>query len=112
MIPYRQLHFDPSIFGTEYPVFEFAPERFTSKSGRYLTRSDNWRPFGGGSTMCPGRYVAKRFVMLFVALLLKRFEIESVSKRAPRANEAKPVLGLMSVKDEEDVLVRVRARCV
>ncbi|KAL4943638.1 hypothetical protein BDV06DRAFT_221090 [Aspergillus oleicola] len=112
MIPYRQLHFDESIFGTEYPVTDFVPERFMSKTGRYLTRSDNWRPFGGGSTMCPGRHVAKRFVMLFVAMLAQRFEIVSLSKRIPVADEGKPVLGLMSVVDGEDVLVKVKARKV
>ncbi|KAL4917327.1 cytochrome P450 [Aspergillus aurantiobrunneus] len=32
MVPYRQLHFDASIFGTEYPVTEFVLERFMSKS--------------------------------------------------------------------------------
>ncbi|KAF7586369.1 hypothetical protein BBP40_009015, partial [Aspergillus hancockii] len=54
MIPYRQLHFDESTFGLEYPVDEFRPERFRQKA-KNLTRSDNWRPFGGGTTMCPGR---------------------------------------------------------
>ncbi|KAL4786384.1 cytochrome P450 oxidoreductase [Aspergillus varians] len=112
MVPYRQLHFDESIFGTEFPVTEFVPERFMSKTGRHLTRSDNWRPFGGGSTMCPGRHVAKRFVMLFVAMLVQRFDIESLSKRIPVADEGKPVLGLMSVVDGEDLLVRVSARQV
>ncbi|KAL4974755.1 cytochrome P450 [Aspergillus desertorum] len=114
MIPYRQLHFDESIFGTEYPVTEFRPERFMTKTGRYLTRSDNWRPFGGGSTMCPGRHVAKRFVMLFVALLVRRFDVELLDsgKGVPEADEGKPVLGLMSVKDGADVLVRVKERVV
>ncbi|KAL6233351.1 hypothetical protein BDW75DRAFT_215334 [Aspergillus navahoensis] len=114
MIPYRQLHFDESIFGTEYPVTEFRPERFMTKTGRCLTRSDNWRPFGGGSTMCPGRHVAKRFVMLFVALLVRRFDVEllDTARGVPEADEGKPVLGLMSVKDGADVLVRVKERVV
>jgi cytochrome P450 len=109
MIPYRQLHFDESIFGVDYPVEEFRHERFIQK-GRNLTRSDNWRPFGGGTTQCPGRYVAKRFVLLFVAMLLRRFDVELVTRRIPAAEEGKPVLGIMSIKDGEDVLVRVRPR--
>ncbi|OJJ76737.1 hypothetical protein ASPBRDRAFT_417343 [Aspergillus brasiliensis CBS 101740] len=63
--------------------YEFRPERFSPKGGRSLTRSDNWRPFGGGTTMCPGRYVRKRFVMLFVTSLLRRFDVGLVDKRVP-----------------------------
>ncbi|GFF33514.1 25-hydroxycholesterol 7-alpha-hydroxylase [Aspergillus udagawae] len=111
MIPYRQLHFDETIFGVDYPVEEFRHERFMQK-GRNLTRSDNWRPFGGGTTQCPGRYVAKRFVLLFVAMLLRRFDVELVTNRVPAAEEGKPVLGIMSIKDGEDVLVRVRPRVI
>ncbi|OJZ85868.1 hypothetical protein ASPFODRAFT_189631 [Aspergillus luchuensis CBS 106.47] len=110
MIPYRQLHFDEAIFGFDFPVNEFRPERFSVKGGRNLTRSDNWRPFGGGTTMCPGRYVAKRFVMLFVTLLLRRFDVELVDKRVPEAEDGKPVLGIMSIKEGDDVCVRVRER--
>ncbi|RAL17622.1 cytochrome P450 [Aspergillus homomorphus CBS 101889] len=110
MIPYRPLHFDASIFGVEYPVTEFHLKRFMVKHGQTLTYSDNWRPFGGGSTMCPGRHVAKRFVMLFVSILLHRFDIEAVTKNVPAADEGKPVLGLMSVKEGEDLLVKVWPR--
>ncbi|KAF7119077.1 hypothetical protein CNMCM5793_008720 [Aspergillus hiratsukae] len=109
MIPYQQLHFDESIFGVDYPVEEFRHELFMQK-GRNLTRSDNWRPFRGGTKQCPGRYVAKRFVLLFVAMLLRRFDVELVTRRIPAAEEGKPMLGIMSIKDGEDVLVRVRPR--
>ncbi|KAE8350519.1 cytochrome P450 [Aspergillus coremiiformis] len=109
MIPYRPLHFDESTFSLQYPVNEFRHERFLQKS-KNLTRSDNWRPFGGGTTMCPGRYVAKRSVLLFVAMLLQRFNVELVTKRIPEPEEGKPVLGIMSVKEGEDVLVRVWSR--
>ncbi|KAK3303785.1 putative cytochrome p450, partial [Chaetomium strumarium] len=109
MIPYRQLHFDEDVFGPG--IEQFRPERFDEKAN--LTRSDNWRPFGGGSTMCPGRYVAKRAVMLFVAMLLRRFELEMVGgpdTPVPDAEQGKPVLGIMSVKEGQDLMVRLTRR--
>ncbi|KAI1870662.1 uncharacterized protein JN550_005205 [Neoarthrinium moseri] len=89
MIPYRQLHFDEDVFGPG--VNEFRAARFGfdiaatdrknyKENGAYqkLTRGDSWRPFGGGVTMCPGRFIARRSVHIFVALLLHRYDVESV----------------------------------
>ncbi len=111
MIPYRQLHFDEDVFGPG--VDEFRPERFAEKPS--LLRSDNWRPFGGGTTMCPGRHVAKRAVMLFVAMLLREFDVEMVGgpqTPVPDAEQGKPVLGIMSVKEGQDLMVRLTRRTV
>ncbi len=52
MVPYRQLHFNEEIFGKG--VHQFDPERFIRDPA--LQKSSSWRPFGGGVTMCPGRY--------------------------------------------------------
>lgn len=107
MIPYRQLHFDAGVFGSS--IAEFRPERFSEKAN--LTKSSNWRPFGGGTTMCPGRYIAKRSVLLFVALLVHRFDIEMDGYQGvPAAEEGKPVLGIMSIKEGQDLKVRLRER--
>lgn len=52
MIPYRQLHFNEEVFGKD--VNQFDPWRFLRDKA--LQRSPSWRPFGGGITMCPGRF--------------------------------------------------------
>ncbi|KAM0247338.1 hypothetical protein ACHAQJ_009895 [Trichoderma viride] len=105
MIPYRQLHFD--IFGKTAGSFDH--DRFLKN--RNLTQNSNWRPFGGGNTMCPGKYMAKRSVLLFIAMLLQRFDIEMDGYQPiPAADEGKPVLGIMSIKDNKDLRVRVTAR--
>ncbi|KAI0859747.1 cytochrome P450 [Xylaria cubensis] len=123
MIPYRQLHFDENVFGPE--VNEFRPARFGfDVSGKEknkkpeglglkaTTGGDSWRPFGGGVTLCPGRYIAKRSVHIFIALLLSRYDIKSVgSKAVPEVEMRRPVFGIMSVKeDAEQVRVELTAR--
>lgn len=52
IIPYRQLHFNEEVFGKD--VHQFDPERFLKNEA--LPKSSSWRPFGGGTTMCPGRF--------------------------------------------------------
>ncbi|KAL8977952.1 MAG: hypothetical protein Q9205_006351 [Flavoplaca limonia] len=107
MIPYRQLHFDESVFGEDAHVFE--PERF--EKNPKLLRSASWRPFGGGITMCPGRHVAKESVAIFIAMVLRRFNIEFVKDQVfPRGAEGTPVLGIMNIEDGEDPLVSITPR--
>lgn len=57
MIPYRQLHFNEDVFGKD--VNDFDPKRFLKDDS--LQRSPSWRPFGGGITMCPGRFGCSTF---------------------------------------------------
>lgn len=107
MIPYRQLHFNEEVFGKD--VHRFDPDRFLKNEA--LQRSSSWRPFGGGITMCPGRFVAKQAVVTEVAMLLRRFDVELVEPGPfPRFEEGKPVLGIMSNKKGDDPLIRLRKR--
>ncbi|UKZ50161.1 hypothetical protein TrVGV298_004417 [Trichoderma virens] len=107
MIPFRQLHFDQGIFGETADSFDH--ERFLEKAA--LTKTNNWRPFGGGNTMCPGRHMAKRAVLLFVAMLLQRFDIEMDGfQPIPTAEEGKPIIGIMSIKEGSDLRVRLTTR--
>jgi cytochrome P450 len=108
VIPYRQLHFDESVFGKG--VSEFQSERFIKDPG--LTRHASWRPFGGGATQCPGRFVAKQSVMTFVSIVLQRFDIEKspTSQVFPRAEEGNPVLGLMDLKEGSDLTIKLSRR--
>lgn len=106
MVPHRLLHFDESVFGENTHVFR--PERW-HKEG--LDRSPSWRPFGGGKTMCSGRYLARFSVTSFVAVLLRRFDVGMVGNPPfPKADEGRPVLGIMSIKEGHDVKVRLSPR--
>ncbi|KAL8851305.1 MAG: hypothetical protein Q9221_003750 [Calogaya cf. arnoldii] len=107
MIPYRQLHFDKGVFGED--AHSFDPARF--EKNPKLLRSASWRPFGGGITMCPGRYVAKESVAIFIAIALRRFNFEFVEGQVfPHGAEGTPVLGIMSIQDGEDPLVKITPR--
>ena len=104
MIPYRQLHFNEEIFGDQ--VTQFNARRFIDNPS--LLRSPSWRPFGGGATMCPGRFVAKQAVITFIAMVLNRFDIALDGPQPfPSAKEGNPVLGLMSNLPGSDLRVKL-----
>lgn len=109
VIPYRLLHFDESVYGPD--VYSFKPERFAGANAEKLTRGDSWRPFGGGKTMCSGRHIARRATIMFLSMVLRKFDMEIVGdKKMPIPDLGRPVLGIMAVKDDQDYTVRVSER--
>ncbi|ROV93123.1 hypothetical protein VSDG_07346 [Cytospora chrysosperma] len=93
-------------------VDQFDPRRFLNDKS--LLRSTSWRSFGGASTHCPGRFLARREVYMFVAIVLFRFDIKVVpapreeTPRFPRVDEAIPAGGLLPPVAGDDVFVEVR----
>lgn len=105
MISNRQLCLDQNAFGNN--AMNFEAERFLHQPE--LKHSSNFQPFGRGATLCPGRILAKRIVMSFVALALHRFDIElALPQPFPYCPEKMLGIGIMMSKD--DLLVRLRPR--
>lgn len=115
MIPYRLLHFDENVYG--HDPHNFHPERFAPSvemnggTKKDPTRGPSWRPFGGGKSLCTGRFIAKNSTLIFIALVLRRFDIKLVGNSTlPKADLGRPVLGISGVTEEEDFLIRLSAR--
>lgn len=77
------IHYDPEVFDAD---------RFLSveNGGKGIPiTSGNFRPFGGGSSYCPGRYFALNQVVGYLALVSMRFDIEIISKnwKIPRNSD-------------------------
>jgi len=110
LVPYRQLHFDDKVFGGNAAVFD--PERFLASKD--LSKNSSFRPFGGGTTYCPGRFIAKREVLTFVALVLERFDVGLAAREKgqkapfPQIEDGKPCLGIMGPRDGWDTLLSVK----
>lgn len=116
MMPYRQLHFNKDVYGPDADHFDAT--RFMKNKD--LSRSPHFRPFAGGTTLCPGRFMAKQETIAFVALALHRFDIEPAEVRTtangekvtqrqafPRFDEWKPTLGIMGPMEGDDYILRV-----
>jgi cytochrome P450 len=101
----RQLHYDEAAFGAN--AHQFDPNRFLNSP--HLHRSPNFRPFGGGKTLCPGRPLAKWMVFPFVAIVFRRYEVRLAKpQNFPRYEECKPAIGIISGCD--DLILKVRER--
>ena len=110
LVPYRQLHFDEKVFGATAAYFD--PERFLAHED--LSRSSSFRPFGGGTTYCPGRFIAKREGLTFVALVLERFEVDLAEHKGdskvpfPQIEDGKPCLEIMGSRDGLDTILKIK----
>lgn len=107
MVPYRHLHLDSAAWG---PTSEdFQGDRFLRD--KTLKTSLSYRPWGGGSTMCTGRHLAKKAIFAFVALLLSRFDVGLETKQSfPRADFSKPSPGIVSIGEHEDAILTLHPR--
>lgn len=112
LVPYCLLHRDESVWG-ESPN-KFNPERFLKKG--HLKQSPSFKPFGGGATYCPGRFLARREVMTFVGVFLHRFDVTlapghgafGTKPSLPRMDVRTLAVSLMSPVAGDDLLVDVR----
>jgi cytochrome P450 len=106
IVPYKQMLRDPSVFGHDAETFR--PSRFLENKD--LLKSSSFRPFGGGTTYCPGRFLAKKEVLIFVALVLVRFDVKKRSEYVPlpKLEERRPCLGVMSAQDGDDLLITIK----
>lgn len=76
MAPYSQMHQNPDYFGANPDDFDH--RRFLDDNS--LDKQPAFKPWGGGTTHCPGRYVAKLEVFLFVALALTECDLSIAQK--------------------------------
>ncbi|TVY59370.1 Bifunctional cytochrome P450/NADPH--P450 reductase [Lachnellula cervina] len=69
----KGLHTDTKVWGED--VNEFRPERMLD-GGFQALPPNSWKPFGNGMRACIGRAFAEQEMIMNVALVLQRFQIE------------------------------------
>ncbi|KAL4923645.1 cytochrome P450 [Aspergillus undulatus] len=76
VVPYRQLAMSHPLLSQDWDLFR--PERFLSNPE--LGQSKSFLPFGGGKHKCVGRFLSRRLVLTFTALLVHRFTIRPLDQ--------------------------------
>ena len=70
------IHADQSIWGADAGIWNH--ERFLKiNSKEKQVHPAAFRAFGGGKTLCPGRYFAMSEIQVFVAMVVSKFDIEA-----------------------------------
>lgn len=108
----RNTHFDPEIYEdpTSFRFDRFVDERGRArqfeKRGKRLTMP--FLAFGGGMSMCPGRFFARNEIKVLVASMLAWLDTELLPTAEPPLDFSRVGLGILPPK--HDVVVRVRRR--
>lgn len=114
VIPFRQLHFNGNVWGEDSHVFD--PERFLKDKN--LGTHPSFRPFGGGVSYCPGRFLVRHQIFGFVATFFHRFDVELphlptpaggfAAQVFPKLDESRPSTGTTACVESMDVIINVR----
>ncbi|TQN68328.1 Cholesterol 7-alpha-monooxygenase [Colletotrichum shisoi] len=129
--PTNLMHFDEQVWGhEEHPATEFWAGRHVKQQAEGSDEEETGRvtakrqfvmagkpseffPYGGGVSICPGRFLAKQEIILTVAMLVTRFDMEFVewtckdgskSDRPPVDDEH--YFGSAAMPPDRDVRVR------
>ena len=103
IMPTSVIHSDTSVWGSS----EFSPRRFIKTKGgpKKNAPAASYRPFGGGSTMCPGRHFASAEILALTAMLVHQYEIKPVSGDWGLPTAVQPSLAVNVFPPKEEVRV-------
>ena len=77
MIPGQSVHHDKEIWGPRADTFDHT--RFLSPdSKRNLSSTSAFRPFGAGTTMCPGRHFSTNVILSLAAMVVLQYDVVPV----------------------------------
>ncbi|KAL1984584.1 hypothetical protein VTN96DRAFT_8886 [Rasamsonia emersonii] len=110
LLPVQLLHFDPDVFDDPHT---FNPDRWipgdeddARTAQKQKRQNANLRPFGGGSGICSGRFVAEQEALLAAATLLTQCDFHVEAGQTFQLNPRS--LGIMSPL--RDIRVRLTRR--
>lgn len=112
MIPLRLQHLNEDVFGDD--VDTFVPDRFLRNASELEGNKKNpgikvLKPFGGGTSLCPGRHFAINEIFAYVATVLRKFDMElPPGQEVAGLRTSVPSVG--TLPPDRDVRVRVRMR--
>jgi len=89
----------------------FKPERWLAEAGPNASSASRVAmPFGAGPRVCPGRHLAMLEIKMGLAVLLGRFDIESVAPARTGVAADEPVEELAFTMSPEPLTLRLRRR--
>ena len=98
--------------GQTHPPEEFWAERFLTPQGSFSVegRQGKYMPYGMGEHMCPGRHFAKHGMLLTLAVLLDRFDIEITGPEDLKLDNDFDRYGVGALHAKQTVKARIRTR--
>ncbi|KAL8721478.1 MAG: hypothetical protein Q9225_001857 [Loekoesia sp. 1 TL-2023] len=113
-MPMSVLHADRAVWGDDIGVFR--PSRFLKPSENHDSSGDlkqtpsAFRPFGGGTSMCPGRHLVTMGTMAVAAYMILQFDLEPVDGAWALPRPKQESLATNVFPPERDIQVRIVRR--
>ncbi|BCS28420.1 cytochrome P450 [Aspergillus puulaauensis] len=99
-IPAETIHRNPKNWGSD--ALEFNVDRWF-KSDRTLN-SSAWVPFGGGSSICPGRFFVFDMILSTVIVILHGYDVETPETKQPPGKKTRVMSGIRIPTDDVHVV--------
>lgn len=114
MIPSAELHSDPSVWGPSSKDFD--PSRFMPTSTPTCTRegprisASAHRAFGGGDSICAGKYLAANEIMIMLVIMVLKYDLSPMREEGWVMPKTRPHIMTSVLTPTEEVLVMPRKR--
>lgn len=80
MIPGQSVHHNKDVWGLSAHAFDH--QRFLSAdSKKNISSTSAFRPFGAGTTMCPGRHFSTNVILSLAVMILLKFDVTPTNRR-------------------------------
>ncbi|KAF2967250.1 hypothetical protein GQX73_g6348 [Xylaria multiplex] len=112
IMPTISVHTDSRIWGPDALSFKydrFFPDKATTTRGNKVSPAA-FRSFGGGTTMCPGRHFATTQIMVWISILVMRYNIEPTSGSWNKPAAGKPNMANAIMRPDHDIEVNFNPR--
>lgn len=80
MIPGQSIHHNKEVWGPRADVFDHH-RFFSSDRKKHLSNTSAFRPFGAGTTMCPGRHFSTNIILSLVTMIVLQYDISPAEGR-------------------------------
>lgn len=109
MIPGQSIHHSEDIWGPSAHMFDH--RRFlSSDSKKNLSNTSAFRPFGAGTTMCPGRHFSTNVILSLVSMVLLQFDVIPVEEEWRQPTKCNADMWNAMPKPDWDIDVEFRER--
>ena len=110
LMPSAELHTTSSVWGSSPTTFD--PRRFCP-NGKFEAKksTSGYRAFGGGSFLCPGRFLAVNEVIIVLVIMVLKYDLEPVEQHYSwswPSSQSDLATALLTPKD--DIRVRKKER--
>ncbi|MCJ1470511.1 hypothetical protein MMC07_009157 [Pseudocyphellaria aurata] len=111
MMPQSVIHSDPSVWGpTDFQARRFLKHDSVAQASAKRSSAASYRPFGGGSTICPGRHFATAELLGLAAMMIHRYELRPARGpwRPPTPRQTSWATNIFPPQHDIEVQIRTR----